>query len=74
MIPSECGCSRIAAEAAKVDLGWLLNAALQAKSHQDRLSTATLAGRVLAPSAQIQTPALQAMAAQFLTGARRQLI
>ena len=45
MIPSGCGCSRIAAEAAKLDLGWLLNAAFQVKSHQDRLSTATLASR-----------------------------
>jgi hypothetical protein len=49
MIPSECGCSRIAAEAAKVDLGWLQNVASQAKSHPDRLSIATLASRVLAP-------------------------
>ena len=35
MIPSECGCSRITAEAAKLDLGWLLNAAFQVKSHLD---------------------------------------
>jgi hypothetical protein len=31
MIPSGCGCSRIAAEAAKLGLGWLLNAAFQGK-------------------------------------------
>jgi hypothetical protein len=33
MIPSECGCSRIAVEAAMLDLGWLLNAAFQVKFH-----------------------------------------
>jgi hypothetical protein len=38
-IPSECGCSRVAAETAKVDLGWLLNAAFRVKSHQVRLSS-----------------------------------
>jgi hypothetical protein len=31
--PSECWCSRVAAEAAKVDLGWLVNAAFLVKSH-----------------------------------------
>jgi hypothetical protein len=35
-----------------------LNAAFQGKSHQDKLSTATLASRACASSAQIQTPAL----------------
>ena len=38
MIPSECGCSRVAAEAAKVVPGRLLDAAFQAKSHPVSLS------------------------------------
>lgn len=57
MIPSECGCSRIAVEAAKPDLGWLLNAAFQVKFHQGRLSTATLASRVNASRADTDTSA-----------------
>jgi hypothetical protein len=68
MTPSECGCSRIAAEAANLDLGWLLNAAFQVKAQQDKLSTATLASRLSAPRAgrYIETPALPPLAAQVI--------
>src|SRR4051794_33325034 len=40
MIPSERGCSRIAAETANVDPGRLLNAAFLVECHKDRLSMA----------------------------------
>ena len=44
MIPSECGCSRLAVEAAKVVPGWLLNTASPVKSTEDRLSIRTSSG------------------------------